>query len=172
MHEKSVHKISVAEIVRKADISRATFYLHYLDIYDLLQKTEDDIISGILDEIAKFDESTYVVGEFPIARRVFEVMHCHSDKITTLIGENGDFAFREKFQAALKDYFKNLLTFIATKPEMLEPVLSFLIGGVLDMFLENLKKEIPADITTLSMVSNRYLRVTNALIGLPEVEPD
>ena len=106
MQEKSVHKITVAEIVRKADISRASFYLHYLDIYDLLQKTEEEIINCILEEIAKFDESTYVVGEFPIAQKVFKVLDSHSDEITLLLGENGDVSFQPKFQTALKDYFK------------------------------------------------------------------
>jgi len=171
MKNNSVHKITVAEIVRKADISRATFYLHYLDIYDLLHKIEDDIINDVLDEIAKFDEDAYIVGEFPIAQKVFAVLDAHSDEIIQLLGENGDIAFQQKFQLALNDYFKTLLSLVATKPDMIDPVLSFLIGGVLNMFLENLKQDKNADTKKLAEISNRYLRVTNKLLGLPEVEP-
>lgn len=71
MQNKNVQKITVSEVVRKADISRATFYLHYSDIFDLLGQIEEDIIAQVLEEIKKFDEDSYVVGEFPIAKRVF-----------------------------------------------------------------------------------------------------
>ena len=33
-----VHKITVTELARKAEISKGTFYLHYLDIFDLYNK--------------------------------------------------------------------------------------------------------------------------------------
>lgn len=172
MQNENVQKITVAEIVRKADISRATFYLHYTDIFDLLKQTEESIITQVLDEIKKFDESTYVVGEFPIARRVFEVFDAHAKEIELLLGENGDSAFRVKFQTAMSDYFKTLLSFIVTESDNLDNVLVFLVSGVLNMFLHNLKCENPADINTLAMIANRYLRATNKLIGLPEIEAD
>ena len=38
MKEKHYTKISVREITEKADINRSTFYRHYLDTYDLLDK--------------------------------------------------------------------------------------------------------------------------------------
>lgn len=45
--EKELHKITVQEIVDRADIGRATFYKHYLDIYDLYEKIEKDTITEI-----------------------------------------------------------------------------------------------------------------------------
>ncbi|MBR2315216.1 MAG: TetR/AcrR family transcriptional regulator [Clostridia bacterium] len=170
--EKNIQKITVAEIVRRADISRATFYLHYFDIYDLLKQTEDDIIFQVIEEIKKFDESTYVVGEFPIAKRVFEVFNSHSEELELIFGENGDASFRDKIQTAISDYFKELLSLIVPDNKSLDNVLCFLVGGILNMFLSNLRSENPSDINTLAMISNRYLRATNVLIGIPEVEND
>jgi len=49
-----INKISVSEITRIADIGRGTFYFHYLDVYDLLEKIEDEIcddLSAIFDEV-------------------------------------------------------------------------------------------------------------------------
>lgn len=172
LRTKSIHKITVAEIVREADISRATFYLHFSDTYDLLQKTEDEIISDVLSEILKFDESSYVVGEYPVAKRVFEVFDNHSEEIMLLIGENGDIGFLSEFQNAMTCYFERLLSPLITDKEMLHPVLSFLIGGVINMFTTNLRSDSPVDINTLALISNRYLRATNKLIGLPEKEND
>lgn len=38
--EKPIEKISIQSITDLAGLSRGTFYLHYLDIYDLLEKIE------------------------------------------------------------------------------------------------------------------------------------
>lgn len=41
MQEKSIREITVRELVDEVDINRSTFYLHYTDIYDMLNKIED-----------------------------------------------------------------------------------------------------------------------------------
>ena len=48
LSSKDINKISVSEICKVADINRATFYRYYLDIYDLLDKIEDDFIEEII----------------------------------------------------------------------------------------------------------------------------
>lgn len=42
IQEKPVSKITVKEVCDKAEINRGTFYKHYRDCYDLLEKIEDD----------------------------------------------------------------------------------------------------------------------------------
>ncbi|KXT68414.1 MULTISPECIES: TetR family transcriptional regulator [Streptococcus] len=41
--EKPFKKITVAEIIHTAEINRGTFYAHYLDKYDLLEKIEMEV---------------------------------------------------------------------------------------------------------------------------------
>lgn len=43
LQEKPFNKITVSEIAKKAYIDRQTFYLHYLDKYDLLAKIDQEI---------------------------------------------------------------------------------------------------------------------------------
>ena len=43
--EKPLHKITVQDISTTADINRATFYKHFLDIYDLYDQMEQDILN-------------------------------------------------------------------------------------------------------------------------------
>ena len=47
MLEKAVGKISVKELTQKADVNRSTFYLHYLDIYDMLEQRENDFFTPL-----------------------------------------------------------------------------------------------------------------------------
>ena len=42
--EKELRKITVQEIADKADVNRVTFYKHFLDVYDLYDKIEEDTL--------------------------------------------------------------------------------------------------------------------------------
>ena len=60
LSEKELHKITVQELVDRADIGRATFYTHYLDIYDLNDKIEGETMTEIAYRTARggiFQES-------------------------------------------------------------------------------------------------------------------
>lgn len=47
LKEKQLRKITVQEIVDKADISCVTFYKYYLDVYDLYDKVENELLTNI-----------------------------------------------------------------------------------------------------------------------------
>ncbi len=49
--EKSLEQISVTELSRLARISKATFYLHYRDVFDLSEKLQKTAIQQVLDQI-------------------------------------------------------------------------------------------------------------------------
>ena len=44
LQQKSIKEITVRELADLVDINRSTFYLHYTDIYDLLEKTEQRLV--------------------------------------------------------------------------------------------------------------------------------
>lgn len=48
---KPINRITVTELARKAMISKATFYLHYKDIYDLSEQLQNELVSDIIKEI-------------------------------------------------------------------------------------------------------------------------
>ncbi|MGN1115454.1 MAG: TetR/AcrR family transcriptional regulator [Candidatus Ornithomonoglobus sp.] len=49
LKKKELNKITVTELCDYADMNRGTFYLHYLDIYDLMDKAEQKIVDSIFD---------------------------------------------------------------------------------------------------------------------------
>ena len=52
LHEKKpVEKITVKELAGIAQISKATFYLHYRDIYDLAEQLQKEVIEEIYQSI-------------------------------------------------------------------------------------------------------------------------
>lgn len=102
-------KINVRMIIERAEINRSTFYLHYLDKYDLLEKFEEGILSGI----------TSIAEEAPIE---YITLHNHDEKslslyagkmtdyllangkvFSLLMGEKGDPAFVHKLSEAVSN---------------------------------------------------------------------
>lgn len=47
MNEKDIQKITVTDIVERANVSRGTFYAHYLDVYDLCGSIQNNVLMAI-----------------------------------------------------------------------------------------------------------------------------
>ena len=47
LHEKDLHKITVTDIVERANISRGTFYAHYLGIDSMIKDPTNAVTSGM-----------------------------------------------------------------------------------------------------------------------------
>lgn len=47
INEKGFTNLTVSDIARVAELSRGTFYVYYLDKYDLLEKVEQNLISNL-----------------------------------------------------------------------------------------------------------------------------
>ena len=47
LKEKGINEITVTELTEQVDINRSTFYLHYRDIYDMMEKIENELIEKI-----------------------------------------------------------------------------------------------------------------------------
>lgn len=58
MQKKSIKEITVKELVEEVDINRSTFYLHYTDIYQMLESIEAELM----------EEITHLVADYPLDR--------------------------------------------------------------------------------------------------------
>ncbi|UQZ82713.1 DNA-binding transcriptional repressor AcrR [Paenibacillus konkukensis] len=58
LHEMDIEKISVNRLTERATINRVTFYLHYRDIPDMLEKMADEMISEIRGVLQKTPASS------------------------------------------------------------------------------------------------------------------
>jgi AcrR family transcriptional regulator len=55
MQQKQIKDISVRELTELADVNRGTFYLHYKDVFDLLEQSEADLLNEFHDTINSYD---------------------------------------------------------------------------------------------------------------------
>lgn len=66
LEEKELNKITVSELCEKSDINRATFYRYYMDIYDLLEKLEQELIDELKEILPNYSDCSMkeVIKEF------------------------------------------------------------------------------------------------------------
>ncbi len=103
--DKGLNSLTVSDITRLANINRGTFYLHYLDKYDLLEKLENEIISDLTEILLK-DSENYLnnpIEIIPYSSILNALYYVKEDFefIMALAGSGGDPAFVEKFKAVL-----------------------------------------------------------------------
>lgn len=100
--EKAIDKISVAEITRITGNNRGTFYHYFKDVYDVLERIEEDLIGQVNTEVnealsnSSFEAKTRDINllysfSAPIFKR-------HEEKLFTLLGKDGDPRFTGKFK--------------------------------------------------------------------------
>ena len=106
---KPLGKITVQELIDRANICRTTFYAHYEDIYDLLSEVENDILSEIREGLEGLDQAPIRVEEqYPAIEAVVAVYARHEKLIRLLNGPNGDPAFDARLQDTIYQLTRDL----------------------------------------------------------------
>lgn len=144
LKQKPIQKISVKELCEKAGINRGTFYAHYLDVYDLLEKLEDEMTEefvSALQPLIKNDPTPLAV-----TTGIFRCIKDNSDICTVTLGNNGDKEFAAKLinigrECCMESYVRR---FEKATPRQIEYFYAFVSAGCLGM-LEKWMSEGMAD---------------------------
>ena len=57
--KKALERITIKELCESAEISKATFYLHYRDVYDLSDTLQKDVVKEILSHVSDANDMIY-----------------------------------------------------------------------------------------------------------------
>ena len=99
--QKSIEKITIKEITLLSQIHRATFYLHYQDIYMVLEEIEKHLIH----QLSSLDSNVYRNSWDDMnnyARKVSEIFKRDQEYIHYLIIENREPKFASNYKERLK----------------------------------------------------------------------
>ena len=69
--EKDVRSITVQELTERADVNRGTFYAHYKDIYDMIDKMEEELFAELTLLMDRYDPEKLKAGLEPVLTDVF-----------------------------------------------------------------------------------------------------
>jgi AcrR family transcriptional regulator len=88
--EKGFDSVSIQDITDRADLARATLYIHFKDKDELLWSVIEDVIHVTEDEIARdFDGVLPSHAEFHGYRNIFEHVERNRDIYRVILGSKG-----------------------------------------------------------------------------------
>lgn len=114
LKEKSYKDITVKELCDAADINRGTFYLHYKDIYDMVEQIEQSVLFELTELVTMHTADNLHTNPAPIIHDIFELIGSQQDLCRALLGPNGDISFltqvKQLFRGWLLEMYKPLLS--------------------------------------------------------------
>ncbi|SHJ36627.1 TetR/AcrR family transcriptional regulator [Parasporobacterium paucivorans] len=139
MSGKKINKITVKELTDLADVNRATFYLYYRDIYDMVDQVETEMLSEFTVAYKKYSSSASTYEEMmPFITYVFEFVKNNSEMCKILLGPDGNYSFIQKFREAINNSQPLLLdTSSKIKLNYYKPFIISGCIGVIQKWLEN-----------------------------------
>ena len=130
MQEKQVKDITVKELTELADMNRGTFYLYYKDVYDMLERLEDNLFAS-LDQI--LEPKTGEAGDSTrqMLLDLFNFIGENQEMCRMLLSPHGDMQFLHRLNGVIREkclnYFKTIG--IISEDELFDYYYSFVVFG-------------------------------------------
>ncbi|NJI78940.1 TetR family transcriptional regulator [Clostridioides difficile] len=129
--EKDIQKISIRELTDKADIHRATFYVHYKDIYDLYEQIEDATLQSLGGIIRKDPSHSYDQILEDLIDYVFE----NAKIMRMFLNRNTKYSFYTRLNTFLEAKYFELWRFEVGERKVLSEEWNFLVRYHIQGFL-------------------------------------
>ena len=100
--KKPPERITVKELADLAEINKATFYLHYRDIYDLLETLENDLFERVFDSIAH--PNSVLSDPKLFIRELVEGFIANKERIDIIFGKNRRNVLADKIEREVRKF--------------------------------------------------------------------
>ncbi|HJV46490.1 MAG TPA: TetR/AcrR family transcriptional regulator [Bacillota bacterium] len=123
IEEKGFDSITVLDLTKRADLNRATFYLHFRDKYDLLEQSMDEMLEQLIHTLAPTGnpEATSFGYNKPFSSivRLFEHIAEHATFYKVMLGQKGNLGFTSRMLKVLREAFYQRFSLIQSDEEQL-----------------------------------------------------
>lgn len=95
MSEKNFEKITINEIAERANVNRGTVYLHYTDIYDLLDQCIEEHLDRLFQSCSPDGGTDHLTAKASLLR-TFEYLEQNAFFYSTMLTNKGILTFRNR----------------------------------------------------------------------------
>lgn len=127
--QKGFDAVTVTDICERAMVNRATFYRHYMDKYDLLDRYMDDLYH-LLDESP--GKSGFDDGEIAPVGLVHMLEHLrrHADFYRAMLGPQGYPPFAERIRSYIEKRLRHSLPLSLDSSNLTRPPVDMMLRSV------------------------------------------
>lgn len=166
LKEKDLNKITVTDIVKKADINRGTFYAHYPDVRGVTEEIENEFIDEMLNILSEFQYTHFFQNPTPLLLRISRFLEKDEDFYKVLIRSNNSEVFLEKLKKIFSDHMlsdtdiPNDLKF--TKTVKLR--ISYFAGGIVNVYKQWFMGELDCNLNDIALEISQLLSLETDLL--------
>ena len=103
LKEKPLKNITVTELAERADVNRATFYVHFQDVYDMFDQVKLEFCDICRDLVDAHSHELARNENRPFLEDIFRYFAANEDAFATIFGENADGAFFSEVIDVVRD---------------------------------------------------------------------
>jgi AcrR family transcriptional regulator len=158
--EKDLEKITVTDIINRADINRGTFYAHYQDIRAVIGQIENEIIDKLLEFLGEFRHKDFFQNPTPLLLKLARYIEEDEDFFRILINSKGSIQFLEKLKIIFVDYMKtdsSIPDTIRNSPDFSVRI-NFFAGGVVYLYQVWFRGETDYSINEMTLIISKMIR--------------
>ena len=136
LQEKEFQKITVTDVVKRADLNRSTFYAHYPDIRGVVEELQNEVLQHNSMQIKNLDVRSLVQNPIP-----------YLQEISHLLGENVELFKRlghtEELHVRLDEFRRLIVEQLCTNENIPQQIrqspsffvrIHFFIGGMMNTY--------------------------------------
>ena len=136
--KKSLNKITVAELSKRADVTRGTFYAHYHNLFEVAEELENEFISTLHS-----NESIADINDFPIyLHKVFDFLRTNEDLYRMLLSSDAPMVFINRLNHEINKTIRSILVEHHIEKPMLDLDVAFFTDGATFMILKYFRGDI------------------------------
>lgn len=155
LREKPAEEISVTELTGRADVNRGTFYLHYRDIYDMVEQLEEELFQELRRLLDAYPADMLRSGLRPVLRDVFDFVTRNLDLVDSFLDIRRGETFLKRLTEVLREKvardWEGLYRFADEGQR--DYCLAFFVGGTIGLvqsWLNGRRREGPEEMAVLA----------------------
>ena len=136
VEEKDVRKITVTDLIRKADVNRGTFYAHYDDMQDFLLAVMEEYTAGVQAILEELDQADLFQSPLPLFQRLSEAFAADMDfyRLLDRAGVLNDLMERLKKRFVEKISANASIPAETHRSAAFQSRVHFFVGGVAELY--------------------------------------
>ncbi|MDV2686149.1 TetR-like C-terminal domain-containing protein [Alkalihalophilus lindianensis] len=164
LKEKQISSVTVKELCELADINRSTFYSHYTDQFDLLNKIEDEILEDMNQTLSSYNFNEEEEA-LQMTEKILEYVAANRDVCQTLLSEHGDRQFQHKVMRITYEFtMKNWVEIIKSDQKASEYISLYVGSGSIHVIKNWLDNEMDMSPKEMAEIINNF--TNNGLASL------
>ena len=156
--KQNINKVTIKEIVERADISKSTFYAHFDNIDDLIEDFENEIIAHTEEQLELFMAKPSI-NFFPYISSTINFIKENEQTYRLLISGGIPYHFVRKIKVLLNKKLSNDKKLVEESPDPIirKAALDFVLSGFIGMIEDYFTGTLKVKLDDIAHISNQLL---------------